>query len=155
MCWWINRHFCDLERSWHAEVTLPGWCFTKPPGQHHFANQINDGIPLLLVKMVSRFCNMGVATTEAISVSQYVDLQAPLHQRKVLYPKSAFDGDAMMAILFSQFLWFVNIGLGETHGPTKNPFQWSPAITPDSDEAHFQAGFSVTISWLYQASITN
>ena len=148
MCWWINRHFCDLERSWHTEVTLPGWCFTKPPCQHHIANQINRGIPSLLEKIVSRFCKMGVATAataEANSVSRYVDLQGPLHQRKVLYPKSVFDGDAMMAILFSQSLWFVNMGLRETHGPTKNPFWWSLAITPDSDEAHFQAGFSVTI----------
>ena len=86
-------------------------------------------------------------TTEAISVSRYVDLQGPLHQRKVLYPRSVFDGDDMMAILFSQSLWFVNMGLKETHGPTKNPFWWSLAITPDSDEAHFQAGFSVTLPW--------
>ena len=86
-------------------------------------------------------------TTEAISVSRYVDLQGPLHQRKVLYPKSVFDGDAMMAILFSQSLWFVNMGLRETHGPTKNPFWWSLAITPASDEAHFQAGFSITLPW--------
>ena len=29
-------------------------------------------------------------TTEAISVSRYVDLQGPLHQRKVLYPRSVW-----------------------------------------------------------------
>ena len=99
--------------------------------QHHIANQINGGIPLLLEKIgVAILRYWAWPAREAISVSDMSISRAPCIRERYGIKNLVFDGGAMMAILFSQSLWFVNIGLGETHGPTKNPFWWSPAIFP-------------------------